>query len=106
MLCWPIAWRAKVALLVALGAHAYVRRASPPERIVRGRTGLWALPESGRTGLGLSPASRYGAWWVELRLVGAHGAYRRLLCRDQLPQEDWRRLQLALRRPGRQPDLS
>lgn len=68
--------------------------------------GLWALPESGHTALSLNPASRYGTWWAELRLVGAGGTYRCLLCRDQLRAEDWRTLQLALRRPGPQHGLS
>lgn len=102
----PIAWISQAGLLLALAAHAYLRRPSLPECIVRNRQGLWSLPESGHSGLSLSPASRRASWWVELRLVGADGTYRRLLCRDQVAPEDWRVLQLVLRRPGREQDLS
>ena len=102
----PVVWEWKAAFLGLLPAHAYLRRPRLPELIVRNRNGLWALPESGRTALSLSTASRYGTWWAELHLVGAGRAYRRLLCRDQLAAEDWRILQLALRHPGRRRRLS
>lgn len=99
VLYWPVAWASKAGLILVIGAHAYLRRPVRPELIVRNRNGLWALPESGQSALRLSPASRFGPWWVELRLAGAGRSHRRLLCRDQLSVEDWRDLQLALRRP-------
>lgn len=96
----PLGWAWKAAVLVLLAIHARLRRPGEPELIVRNRNGFWALPESGKAALRLSAASRYGTWWAELRLAGAQGAYRRLLCRDQLSEEDWRLLRLALKRAG------
>ena len=98
-----LGWR--LLLLAFLAVHAYWRRPRPPELIVRNRTGLWALPESGLTALSLGPGTRAGSWWIELRLTGPGCSQRRLLCRDQVGAESWRLLQLALRCP-RRPDLA
>lgn len=106
LLCLPTAWTTKVGLLLVLAGHGMLRRPAPPERIVRNRNGLWALPESGQTGLSLSASSRYGTWWAELHLIRAGWAYRCLLCRDQLAAGQWRKLQLALRRPQLRAYLS
>ena len=106
VLYWPVAWSAKTGLLFVVGAHAYLRRPSPPEIIVRNRNGLWALPDAWQTALRLSRTSRFGAWWAELHLAGSDRTHRRLLCRDQVAARDWRRLQLALRQPANSADLS
>ena len=106
VLALPVSAVSKAAVLAAVAGHACLRRPRRPPAMVRNRNGLWALPESGHTGLRLDRASRYGSWWAELRLVGAGRAFRCLLCRDQIRRRDWRLLQLELRRPAGRRDLS
>jgi len=69
--------------------------------LLRGRDGLWSLPDAGLTGMPLGSGTRYGRWWVDLRL-GPGGRRHVLLCCDQLSVADWRALQ-ALLRWGRGP---
>lgn len=94
----PLGEAARTLLLWALVGHACWRWPRPLGRIVRGRGGHWALPDAGHSGLRIAPASRYGDWWADLRLIGGRVRVRVLLCRDQLSSEDWRMLQVTLRR--------
>lgn len=99
----PLGGAATAVLLIALTGHAYRQWPRPLGRIVRSRSGFWALPDAGRTGLTIASATRYGNWWVDLRLRKGRGAVRVLLCRDQLGPDAWRLLQVTLRH-GTQPD--
>lgn len=96
----------KIFLLALLTGHAYWRRPRNPPRIVRNGNGFWSLPNRGQTGLRLGPATRYGDWWVDLRLAGSGGDVRVLLLRDQLSAAAWRVLQATLRRGPRPASLS
>lgn len=98
----PLGVAATAGLLLALAGHAYWQWPRPLGRIVRSRSGSWALPDVGRSGLSLAPATRYGDWWVDLRLRAGRGRVRVLLCRDQLSPDAWRQLQATLRY-GREP---
>jgi hypothetical protein len=102
----PLDGAAIALLLAVLAAHAYWRWPRPVGRIVRSHDGSWALPDAGRTGLRLAPATRYGDWWADLRLTQGHGCLRVLLCRDQLSVQAWRVLQMALRSEAGRPGLS
>jgi hypothetical protein len=106
---WPALTGPALALLAARAWRRRPRRpplivhspgASPGRGAVQTPGGHWALPQAGRFGLTLSPATRCGGVWVEL-VFNEPAAPRILLLRDQFCASTWRRLRLALIEPGR-----
>ena len=97
VLALEAAWILNIVLLAALAAHGLWRRPGTPVRIIRNRNGFWSLPDRGHLGLRLGPATRYGDWWVDLRLVAPGRRARILLLRDQVDARAWRLLQATLR---------
>jgi hypothetical protein len=85
------------ALLAAVAIHAVAAFPRTADLLVLASDGTWSLPRQGLFGLRLARGSNWGDWWVELVLAGPRKRLRALLLRDQLPAEDWRRLQAAVR---------
>ncbi|HSG64664.1 MAG TPA: hypothetical protein VLD39_06675, partial [Gammaproteobacteria bacterium] len=73
-----------------------------PLRVVRSRDGFWSVPDRDQLGLRLGPATRYGDWWMDLRLVAPGRRARVLLLRDQVDASTWRALQATLRESSAQ----
>jgi hypothetical protein len=93
-----LSWPPALFALPAIVAHAVVCRPAAAPRLQVGPQRRWSLPERSLHGLMLAAGSTYTANWVDLVLQHESGRVARvLLVRDQLPAEDWRRLQALLR---------
>jgi hypothetical protein len=88
---------ATAALLAAIAIHGIAAFPGNVDVLVLASDGTWSLPRRQLFGLRLAGGSNWGAWWAELVLAGPQLRVRVLLLRDQLPAEDWRRLQVAMR---------
>jgi hypothetical protein len=84
-----------VILSCLVGLHAGLRCPGRSPLIVVSPGGRFALPAEGRFDLRLAPATRIGAFWVEL-VFDDEGGSRQLLIRDQFTDSAWRELRLAL----------
>lgn len=84
-----------VVLGCLVGLHAGLRYPRRCPLIVVCPGGRLALPAEGRFDLRLAPATRVGAFWVELVFDDEEGS-RQLLIRDQFTDSAWRELRLAL----------
>lgn len=93
---WPT--YVKLGLTALIAAHWRGLRPRGAPLVIGSRHGPWALPERHSYNLELSSSTRFARGWVLLCLERPQAPVTSvLLLADQLPPEDWRRLQLALR---------
>jgi len=84
-------------LLLAVVVHGYVQVPTSGVLLMRSGADRWSLPERRLFDLRLAPGTSFSTLWVRLVFAGEDAPRPVLLLKDQLTDEEWRQLQVAVR---------